>query len=80
MGAAALMGASLKIYLLAGEPSGDKLGAALMASLKELYPDVEFRGVAGPLMQAEGAGRQRRRHQSIDSMVEKQHFSTFRRL
>ncbi len=45
---------TLKIYLLAGEPSGDKLGAALMAGLKSLHPDVAFRGVAGPLMQSEG--------------------------
>lgn len=44
----------MKLYLLAGEPSGDKLGAALMAGLKNLNPDVTFRGVAGPLMQAEG--------------------------
>jgi lipid-A-disaccharide synthase len=44
----------VKVYLLAGEPSGDKLGAALMAGLNELRPDVEFRGVAGPLMMAEG--------------------------
>lgn len=45
---------TLKLYLLAGEASGDRLGAALMAGLKALRPDVEFRGVAGPLMQAEG--------------------------
>ncbi|MGR3511549.1 MAG: lipid-A-disaccharide synthase [Paracoccaceae bacterium] len=44
----------MKLYLLAGEPSGDKLGAALMAGLKTLRSDIEFRGVAGPLMQAEG--------------------------
>jgi len=44
----------MKIYLLAGEPSGDKLGAALMAGLKTLVPAIEFRGVAGPLMQSEG--------------------------
>ena len=44
----------MKLYLLAGEPSGDKLGAALMAGLKALVPHVEFKGVGGPLMQAEG--------------------------
>ncbi|MCG6882571.1 MAG: lipid-A-disaccharide synthase [Silicimonas sp.] len=44
----------MKLYLLAGEASGDKLGAALMAGLKSLRDDIEFRGVAGPLMQAEG--------------------------
>ncbi|MEM7752146.1 MAG: lipid-A-disaccharide synthase [Pseudomonadota bacterium] len=44
----------MKLYLLAGEPSGDRLGAALMAGLKELHPGIQFRGVSGPLMQAEG--------------------------
>lgn len=44
----------MKLYLLAGEPSGDKLGAALIRGLKALNPDIDLRGVAGPLMQAEG--------------------------
>ena len=44
----------MRLFLLAGEPSGDKLGAALMAGLKALQPDVQFEGVGGPLMQAEG--------------------------
>lgn len=44
----------MKLFLLAGEPSGDRLGAALMAGLKTLAPGVAFAGVAGPLMQAEG--------------------------
>lgn len=47
------MSGPLKLFLIAGEPSGDRLGAALMAGLKSLTP-VEFAGVAGPLMQAEG--------------------------
>ena len=47
------MGA-LRLYLIAGEPSGDRLGAALMAGLKTLVPAVEFHGIGGPLMQAEG--------------------------
>lgn len=42
-----------KLFLIAGEPSGDRLGAALMAGLKTLEP-LEFAGVGGPLMQAEG--------------------------
>ncbi len=44
----------MKIYLIAGEPSGDALGAALMAGLKELAPDVEFVGIGGAKMTAEG--------------------------
>lgn len=47
------MGA-LRVFLIAGEPSGDRLGAALMAGLKALAPGVEFHGIGGPLMQAEG--------------------------
>ena len=44
----------MKVFVIAGEASGDKLGAALMAGLKTLRPDVTFDGVGGPLMQAEG--------------------------
>ena len=44
----------MKIFLIAGEPSGDRLGAALMAGLKTLSPHVEFAGIGGPLMQAQG--------------------------
>ena len=44
----------MKVFLIAGEPSGDKLGGALMAGLKELVPEVQFAGVGGPQMQAEG--------------------------
>ena len=44
----------MKLFVLAGEPSGDRLGAALMAGLKTLVPEVVFEGVGGPLMQAEG--------------------------
>lgn len=43
-----------RLFLVAGEPSGDRLGAALMAGLRQLAPDVGFQGVAGPLMQAQG--------------------------
>jgi len=45
---------SLRLFLIAGEPSGDKLGAALMVGLKALSDDVQFHGIGGPLMQAEG--------------------------
>ncbi|MCL4189859.1 MAG: lipid-A-disaccharide synthase [Rhodobacteraceae bacterium] len=49
------MGArSLRLVLIAGEPSGDALGAPLIAGLRELAPEVEVSGVGGPLMQAEG--------------------------
>ncbi|NGM46709.1 lipid-A-disaccharide synthase [Rhodobacter sp. SGA-6-6] len=44
----------LHVFLIAGEPSGDRLGAALMAGLKALAPGVAFSGIGGPAMQAEG--------------------------
>lgn len=43
----------MKVFLIAGEASGDKLGAALMVGLKQLTTPA-FSGVGGPLMQAEG--------------------------
>ena len=44
---------SLRVFVIAGEPSGDRLGGALMAGLRSLT-DVEFDGVGGAAMQAEG--------------------------
>ena len=48
------MGKPLTFFLIAGEPSGDALGAALMAGLKIRVPDAHFAGVGGPLMESEG--------------------------
>jgi lipid-A-disaccharide synthase len=44
----------LVLGLLAGEPSGDVLGAGLMAALRARCPDVRFVGVGGPQMTAQG--------------------------
>ena len=45
----------LKIYLIAGEPSGDLLGSRLMRALrKKTDNQVEFFGLGGDTMEAEG--------------------------
>ena len=44
----------MRAFLIAGEPSGDALGAALLNGLRQLDPDLSIAGVGGPLMAAEG--------------------------
>ena len=42
------------IGIVANEPSGDQLGAAIVGALLERFPDARFVGVAGPRMLEQG--------------------------
>ena len=47
----------LRVGLVAGESSGDLLGAGLITAVRERIPDALFEGVAGPEMLAAGCER-----------------------
>jgi lipid-A-disaccharide synthase len=44
----------VRVFLLAGEPSGDRLGGLLLRGLRALDPGLEVAGVGGLMMEAEG--------------------------
>ncbi len=43
-----------RVFIVAGEPSGERYAARLMAAWRQLDPEVEFIGIGGPRMEAEG--------------------------
>lgn len=45
---------SPRIALVAGEASGDQLGAGLIAELRRRYPDAQFAGIGGDAMRGAG--------------------------
>lgn len=45
---------TLRVGIVVGEPSGDRLGAQLVTELKKQYPDIEIEGVIGREMMAAG--------------------------
>ncbi|MGH8280737.1 MAG: lipid-A-disaccharide synthase, partial [Gammaproteobacteria bacterium] len=44
----------LRVGIIAGESSGDHLGAGLIRAIRARAPDAEFEGIAGPEMIAAG--------------------------
>ena len=44
----------LRIGVLAGEASGDILGARLLIELRKVYPELIVEGIGGPLMEEQG--------------------------
>ncbi|MCX7900023.1 MAG: hypothetical protein N2444_08080, partial [Methylocystis sp.] len=53
---------ALRIFIVAGEASGDALGAALMRALRAARADIVFAGVGGEAMARIGDQRDQRGH------------------
>ena len=44
----------MKVFLVVGEASGDRLGASLMRGIKKFNKKAKFKGIAGPEMEQNG--------------------------
>ncbi len=45
---------ALRVFIVAGEASGDLLGGRLVAAMRQLHPAIEFKGIGGATMLANG--------------------------
>ena len=45
---------NIRIFIIAGEKSGDELGGALIHELKKIYNNIEFLGIGGNKMISQG--------------------------
>lgn len=43
-----------KLFIIAGEESGDNIGSKLIAQIKESHPEIEIKGIGGDKMRAQG--------------------------
>ena len=43
-----------KIFILTGEPSGDKLASTVVAKLKQDHPDIEYLSLGGSYLNSCG--------------------------
>jgi lipid-A-disaccharide synthase len=43
-----------KFLIIAGEASGDVYGGMLVRAIRNVYPDIKFVGIGGPMMRGEG--------------------------
>lgn len=65
------MSRPLRVYLSAGEPSGDAHGAAVVTALRRRLPEVEIEALGGPRLEAAGAVvLDRMEHFSVVGFVE----------
>jgi lipid-A-disaccharide synthase len=43
-----------KIFILTGEPSGDRLASTVILKLKQINPEIEYSSVGGPHLKSLG--------------------------
>lgn len=72
----------MRLFLVAGETSGDRHAAALVTTLRRLEPSLTFRGLGGPAMRAAGVEllEDLTRYAVVGLIEVLRHVGTFRRI